>query len=141
MEKSLTQQGRLPSAGTGGAMRDLPPPGRKQFAEFFNIKQEKRMNKKLLALRLCLLMAVLLVPLAAAAQGVVAGRVFDSADRQPLPGVSVLVKGTQTGTITDADGNFSLTLAEPGQTLVFSFIGYATQEFTPPPPHRNLERV
>lgn len=97
------------------------------------------MNKKLLALRLCLLMAVLLVPLAAAAQGVVAGRVFDSADRQPLPGVSVLVKGTQTGTITDADGNFSLTLAEPGQTLVFSFIGYATQEFTPPPPSQSRE--
>ncbi len=98
------------------------------------------MNKKFSALRLCLLVALLLAPLAAAAQGVVAGRVFDSADRQPIPGVSVLVKGTQTGTITDADGNFSLTLAEPGRTLVFSFIGYATQEFTPPPP-RNLERV
>lgn len=99
------------------------------------------MNKKLLALRLCLLMAVLLVPLAAAAQGVVAGRVFDSADRQPIPGVSVLVKGTQTGTITDADGNFSLTLAGPGQTLVFSFIGYATQEFTPPPPSQSRESL
>lgn len=96
------------------------------------------MSNKLLALRLCLLLAAMMAPLAAAAQGVVTGRVSDAADRQPIPGVSVLVKGTQTGTITDADGNFTISLAEPGQTLVFSFIGYATQEFTPPP---SLERV
>lgn len=97
------------------------------------------MSNKLLALRsVCLLLAAMMAPLAAAAQGVVTGRVFDAADRQPIPGVSVLVKGTQTGTITDADGNFTISLAEPGQTLVFSFIGYATQEFTPPP---SLERV
>src|SRR5690606_19937547 len=45
----------------------------------------------------------------------------------PLPGVSIIVKGTNRGAATDFDGAFSL-LAEPGDTLVFSYIGYHTQE-------------
>lgn len=45
-----------------------------------------------------------------------------------LPGVNVLVKGTTNGTTTDSDGNFSLEVADANVTLVFSFIGYATQE-------------
>jgi TonB-linked SusC/RagA family outer membrane protein len=44
-----------------------------------------------------------------------------------IPGVSVVVKGTNTGTITDTDGNFSLSAAN-GSTLVISSIGYLTQE-------------
>lgn len=83
--------------------------------------------------RILLLFAATLLSFASWAQ-VLAGRVFDAADGSPLPGVSVLVKGTQVGTTTDADGGFSIVLTGPGQTLVFSFIGYSTQEFTPPPP-------
>ncbi len=45
----------------------------------------------------------------------------------PLPGVNVLVKGTSTGTVTDADGKYSIE-ASPGNTLVFSYIGYLTKE-------------
>ncbi len=45
----------------------------------------------------------------------------------PLPGVSVTVKGSYSGTSTDLDGEFSLTL-ESGQTLVFSYIGYLRKE-------------
>ncbi|GAA4435572.1 TonB-dependent receptor [Ravibacter arvi] len=45
-----------------------------------------------------------------------------------LPGVSILVKGSQHGTITDGDGNFSLNIPEGDVVLVFSFVGYATQE-------------
>jgi TonB-linked SusC/RagA family outer membrane protein len=48
-------------------------------------------------------------------------------DGQPLPGVSVLVKGTTTGTATDAGGAYTIN-AEPNSTLVFSFIGYTTEE-------------
>jgi TonB-linked SusC/RagA family outer membrane protein len=48
-------------------------------------------------------------------------------DRTPLPGVTVLVKGTTTGTSTGADGRYSLQ-ADPGSVLSFSFIGYTTQE-------------
>jgi TonB-linked SusC/RagA family outer membrane protein len=56
----------------------------------------------------------------------VSGTVSDNAGL-PLPGVSVLVKGTKTGTQTDFDGKYSIKVA-PNQTLVFSYIGMQTQE-------------
>ncbi|WP_152981778.1 carboxypeptidase-like regulatory domain-containing protein, partial [Hymenobacter sp. AT01-02] len=65
---------------------------------------------------------------ATAVDQVVSGRVADKAG-QPLPGVTVLVKGTTTGTTTDSEGRFQLTVANPAQAvLVVSFIGYQTQE-------------
>lgn len=48
----------------------------------------------------------------------------------PLPGVNVLVKGTTTGTMTDADGRYSINVPDDKSVLVFSFIGYAQQEIT-----------
>jgi TonB-linked SusC/RagA family outer membrane protein len=57
----------------------------------------------------------------------VSGRVTDSSG-QPLPGVSVIVKGTTTGMITDMDGNYSLINIPTEATLVFSFVGMKTQE-------------
>ena len=56
----------------------------------------------------------------------VKGRVVDETG-QGLPGASVVEKGTTNGIITDADGNYKLTVPE-GATLVFSFLGYVTQE-------------
>lgn len=50
-------------------------------------------------------------------------------DGNPLPGVSILIKGTQTGVITDADGMYSIT-AGKGDVLEFSFIGMLTEEVT-----------
>jgi len=50
------------------------------------------------------------------------------ADNAPLPGVTVLLKGSTVGTTTGIDGKFSLTLPESAQTLVFSFMGMQTQE-------------
>jgi TonB-linked SusC/RagA family outer membrane protein len=47
---------------------------------------------------------------------------------QPLPGVTVVVGGTTTGTVTNAEGNFSLTIPTNAETLQFSFIGMRTQE-------------
>lgn len=55
----------------------------------------------------------------------VTGTVSDASG--PLPGVNVLVKGTAVGTVTDFDGEFQIN-ANTGDTLVFSFIGYLTQE-------------
>ena len=46
----------------------------------------------------------------------------------PLPGASVVVKGTTTGTQTDFDGNYTLSNVDANATLVFSYIGYSTQE-------------
>ena len=57
----------------------------------------------------------------------VTGKVTDEAG-VTLPGVSIVVKGTSLGTVTDADGNFSLTVSPDAQTLVFSFVGMKTQE-------------
>ncbi len=56
----------------------------------------------------------------------ISGTVTDETN-QPVPGVSVMVKGTQTGTVTDANGKYSLT-TETGSSLVFTFIGYTRQE-------------
>ena len=76
---------------------------------------------------LALLMTTLL-PLTAMAQDarIVTGTVIDEA-RQPLFGVTVLVPGTNTGTSTDIDGNFSIKLPAGAATLEFSYIGYRKQ--------------
>ncbi|MDO7848536.1 SusC/RagA family TonB-linked outer membrane protein [Hymenobacter sp. M29] len=62
----------------------------------------------------------------AAAPIPVSGRVTQ-ANGEGLPGVTVVVKGSTTGTSTDINGNFTLTAPE-GSTLVFSFVGFTTQE-------------
>ena len=46
----------------------------------------------------------------------------------PMPGVSIVVKGTNVGTTTDTEGKYALSVSSEGDVLVFSFIGYATQE-------------
>lgn len=55
------------------------------------------------------------------------GKVVDETN-SPLPGVSILVKGTATGTVTDIDGKFSLVVAGDESVLIFSYTGYLTQE-------------
>ena len=62
----------------------------------------------------------------------ISGTVKDTKD-QPLPGVTVLIKGTSIGVVTDVDGKFNLTLAQDSVTLVFSFVGMKRQEvkYTP----------
>lgn len=57
----------------------------------------------------------------------VSGNVQDQ-NGMPLPGVNVTVSGTNIGTTTDFDGNYTITVPDPGQTLIFSFLGFATQE-------------
>src|SRR5690606_7650368 len=58
----------------------------------------------------------------------VSGRVTSSEDQQGLPGANVLIKGTATGTVTDADGRYSIRVPDGEATLVFSSIGYSTIE-------------
>ncbi|MFD2936650.1 SusC/RagA family TonB-linked outer membrane protein [Spirosoma flavum] len=70
----------------------------------------------------------LLSGLSALAQ-TITGRIVSSDDNQPLPGVSIIVKGSNTGTTSRADGSYSLN-AQSGNTLTFSFIGYETQDIT-----------
>ncbi|MGA9649674.1 carboxypeptidase-like regulatory domain-containing protein, partial [Pedobacter sp.] len=79
--------------------------------------------------RLSVLAAICLLTINVAfAQNItVKGKVIDGGDKSSLPGVTVLVKGTQTGTQTDANGNYSIS-APANATLVFNFIGYAALE-------------
>ena len=58
----------------------------------------------------------------------ISGTVTSVEDGGALPGVNVVVKGTTTGTITDIEGNYSLSVSEEAETLVFSFIGLRTEE-------------
>ena len=70
-------------------------------------------------------MLALLATTALFAQNKVSGTVTDNVG--PVIGASVMEKGTNNGAITDLDGNYTITV-RPGATLVFSSIGYATQE-------------
>ncbi len=56
------------------------------------------------------------------------GKVTSAEDGSPIPGVTVMVKGTSQGTITDVDGNFQLSVPSDAEKLVFSFVGMLTQE-------------
>jgi TonB-linked SusC/RagA family outer membrane protein len=58
----------------------------------------------------------------------ITGKVTDAATSQPLPGVTVLVKGTTVGTATGADGSYTVSAPEGSNTLIFRFIGYQTIE-------------
>jgi len=66
-------------------------------------------------------------PVNAVQSGNVKGRVVNSAG-EPIPGATVVIKGTSTGTISDADGNYSLPKVENGSILVFSFVGMKSRE-------------
>ena len=63
------------------------------------------------------------------AQRTVTGTVYDQ-DQAPITGANVFVKGTQVGAITDQQGKYSISVPAAGNTLVFSFIGYTSQEVT-----------
>jgi TonB-dependent starch-binding outer membrane protein SusC len=84
------------------------------------------MKKFLLSKFLFLLLLVSSV--AWAQEKTVSGKVTSSEDGAALPGVSVLQKGTSNGTVTDAEGKYSLLLNGGGQTLIFSFVGMKSSE-------------
>ncbi|MEX2592596.1 MAG: TonB-dependent receptor [Anditalea sp.] len=56
------------------------------------------------------------------------GKVTDQENGEPIPGVSILAKGTSVGTVTDIEGNYNLTVADDVNILVFSFVGFTSQE-------------
>ena len=57
----------------------------------------------------------------------VSGRVLDRSTNEGLPGVSVIVKGTTTGTATDAEGRYALNVAGPTAVLQFKYLGYVSE--------------
>lgn len=88
------------------------------------------MKKMLLKQKFLMLLLGCLIPLGVSAQQVnVTGRVTDSFDGSVLPGVTVVIAETQTGTITSVDGTYSLN-ANVGDVLQFSFVGFETAQRT-----------
>ncbi|GGK64265.1 SusC/RagA family TonB-linked outer membrane protein [Rufibacter glacialis] len=80
------------------------------------------MKKKLLVILLFHLCGI------AFAQTSITGRVTSAGGGEPLPGVSVVVKGTTVGSSTDTDGRFQIQAPATGTTLVFSYIGFTSKE-------------
>ena len=64
----------------------------------------------------------------ASAQRTVSGTITDADNGDPLIGANVLVVGTSSGTVTDLDGNYSLSVPDGGTTLEISYTGYASQK-------------
>ncbi|SHM39495.1 TonB-linked outer membrane protein, SusC/RagA family [Cyclobacterium lianum] len=58
----------------------------------------------------------------------ISGTVISAEDNAPIPGVSILVKGANIGTVSDLDGKYMLDVPQGNETLIFSFIGMATRE-------------
>jgi len=81
--------------------------------------------KKLTFLFLCLVIGI---GLATAQTRQITGTVISAEDDQPVIGASVVVKGTTTGTVTDYDGKFSLTVPSNATTVVVSYVGMKPQE-------------
>ena len=77
-----------------------------------------------------LLIAWLMTTSLWAQQRTVSGVVTSEEDHQGLPGVNILVKGTTQGTVTDIDGNYSLSVPGPDAVLVLSSVGFMSQEIT-----------
>ncbi|MDH5397346.1 MAG: SusC/RagA family TonB-linked outer membrane protein [Cyclobacteriaceae bacterium] len=81
--------------------------------------------RKFLLLTSLVLMTVLVVQ---AQERTVSGTVTSSDDGSSLPGVNVLLQGTNAGAVSDIDGNYKIAVPDAGGVLVFSFIGYASKE-------------
>jgi len=78
---------------------------------------------------LCLLLCCMISSLVVTAQTKHTGKVIGGDDKLPVVGASVRIKGTNTGAVTDVNGEFNLSLT-PGSVIVVSYIGYKPQEVT-----------
>jgi len=88
------------------------------------------MKKRVLWLRyLIIFFAMATASLTHAQEITVSGKVTDATDGSLLPGVTIVVKSTTTGTVTDADGKYSIKVKKDA-VLVFSYVGYMSQEIT-----------
>jgi len=88
-----------------------------------NITNTLKLNK----CRLSLIAILLCISFIANAQTTISGIVTD-VTASPIPGVNIVIKGTTNGTITDSDGQYTITTSEDDPILVFSFLGFKTQE-------------
>lgn len=77
-----------------------------------------------------LLVTIFSVCAAVAQSRTITGQVTSSSEPEGIPGVSISIKGTTTGTVTDIDGQYSISVPSTSTVLVFSFVGFERQEVT-----------
>lgn len=92
---------------------------------FFTQKFKK--SKVLSAFLFC---GAMLFALNGFSQKSVQGTIFEQGTESPIIGANVLVKGSSTGTVTDLQGKFSISLKQGENVLVFSYVGFAEKEVT-----------
>lgn len=91
----------------------------------YSINSNKNIQSKLIATFLFLVVAV-----ATSAQTVIVGNITDANTKESLPGVTIAIKNTTTGTVSDADGKYELKVEPGNYTIVASYISYQPIEIT-----------
>lgn len=97
---------------------------KRNVAKIGLLKNSLLFFKKILTVGICLLFQVNVL----AQPQTVTGTVTDASIGESMPGVNIVIKGTTTGAITDANGKYSITVTDPNTVLVISYIGYVSQE-------------
>lgn len=92
------------------------------------ILQQPNNNKMMMLVKALMLLIALVACQVAMAQLTVSGKVLSGEDQSPVPGVNILVKGTTNGTISDAAGAYTLNVSSANEVLLFSFVGFISQE-------------
>ncbi len=105
----------------------------------FQKKTKLNYRMKKLQQRLITLFFILLITTSTIAQVIVTGTVTD-AKGETLPGVNLVIKGTDKGTVTDLNGKFGLNVPSINTIIVFSYLGYENQELKPQKP-QNMQVV
>src|SRR5687768_2624192 len=85
------------------------------------------MKNKFCLRRSAVLLLLLVTSLLSIAQKNISGKILSSKDQTPIPGITITVKGTRSGTATGVDGSFTLP-ARPGDVLIFSGVGIKSGE-------------
>lgn len=87
-----------------------------------------RKNKKISLKLLATIILAVFMTLSISAQYIIQGTVKDASDGSSLPGVNILLKGTNVGTTTDLNGKYSIEIPAEKSVLVFSYVGFQTKE-------------
>lgn len=97
------------------------------FAFIINFIIRETMKQKVMLLLTCLFLSIGMVM---AQSSKVTGRVLSAEDNEPIVGATVQIEGTNTGTVTDLDGKFTINAPSSAKHLIISFIGMETQKLT-----------
>ena len=100
-----------------------------KLIDFQIFKSKERKTTRFYYLKSLLVMLFVLGnSLIYAQSNIISGTVIAEDSGDPLPGVTILVKGTSNGAVSDFDGNYSIDVKTPNAVLAFSYVGFVTQE-------------